>query len=511
MSYPTDLQHVALYLRKSRSDVEAEAHGEGETLSKHRRALMNVAVQYRYTIDDVYEEIVSGERILERPHMQALLTAVQSKRYDAVLCMDVDRLGRGNQIDQGLIHEAFKESQTLIITPRKVYNLQDELDEEWSEFEAFMARRELKIITRRLQRGRRQSAAEGKSISKKPPFGYLRGADLKLVPDPETAPTVRLVFRLSAEGRGMTSVANYLTDHGYKTPDGRYGWERSSVYAILKNPAYLGHIVWGRTRYQKAHGSSGYQISRTPPEQWIVHENAHPPLVDQETYDRYLVRARQASKVSNTRQLSNPLASLLYCEKCGHAMRRQQTYGKPYNNLLCITHKCATRGARFEIVEQRIVDALRHLLRGFVADPQMRRPPQADVKFADDLEQRIARLETDIAEATDQQARLHDLVERGVYDVDLFMQRNHVLTRRLDDLRKHRTLAVGELERAKQHQERHVNAPPTLVRVMSVYAFATTAQAKNDLLKSIIERIVYRREPDWTETDHFAVEIFLRV
>ena len=54
--------------------------------------------------------------------------------------MDLDRLGRGDMKDQGIILETFKESKTKIITPRKTYDLTDEFDEEYSEFEAFMAR-----------------------------------------------------------------------------------------------------------------------------------------------------------------------------------------------------------------------------------------------------------------------------------------------------------------------------------------------------------------------------------
>src|SRR5579875_2919177 len=200
MNYPANLQHVAMYLRKSRADVEAEARGEGETLSKHRKALLDLAEKKKYTVRAVFEEIVSGERIADRPEMQKLLHQVRDNQYDAVLCMDMDRLGRGNMIDQGLIQESFKSSQTLIITPRKVYNLDDEMDEEWSEFEAFMARRELKLITRRMQRGRRDSSRDGKHVAKKPPYGYMRGEDLKLYPDPETAPIVRQIFEWSADG-----------------------------------------------------------------------------------------------------------------------------------------------------------------------------------------------------------------------------------------------------------------------------------------------------------------------
>ena len=360
--YPVGLQHVAIYLRKSRSDIEAEARGEGETLAKHRRTLLALSKKYRYGIDEVYEEVVSGERIIDRPEVQRLLNAVEEGKYDAVLCIDVDRIGRGNKIDQGIIQQTFQMSNTLIITPRKVYDLQDEVDEEFLDFESFMAHRELKIITRRLQRGRRGSAADGRSVSKKPPYGYLRDANLKLYPDPETAPVVKQIFEWAAEGDGVSKISHRLTDMGIQTPSGRKIWDRRMISEILRNPAYHGHIVWGRTRYQK--GLDGYIVTKQPRENWIIHENAHEPLVDKETWERYQALLSRRPKVPIAKELTNPLATLVFCSKCGRAMRRQKKYQRPHNSLLCQTYGCDTRGAIFEYVEQRVIQTLKEILKG---------------------------------------------------------------------------------------------------------------------------------------------------
>ena len=182
-----DLEPACFYLRKSREDQEAEARGEGETLAKHKKALFRLAKEYGVNITKVFEEIVSGESLIHRPEMLALLKEVEEGKWCSVWCMDVDRLGRGKMQDQGLIIETFKGSQTKIVTPRKVYDLNDEFDEEYTEFEAFMARKELKIITRRLQGGRIRSVEDGNYIGTRPPYGYLiekKGRDRILVPPP---------------------------------------------------------------------------------------------------------------------------------------------------------------------------------------------------------------------------------------------------------------------------------------------------------------------------------------
>ena len=58
------MSRYCIYLRKSRADLEAEAHGEGETLSRHKTALLELARRMGITISATYEEIVSGETII---------------------------------------------------------------------------------------------------------------------------------------------------------------------------------------------------------------------------------------------------------------------------------------------------------------------------------------------------------------------------------------------------------------------------------------------------------------
>ena len=145
---------TCIYLRKSRADEELEKKEDVDTLARHRSTLLEVAKKQDLNIVEIKEEVVSGDSIAKRPKMIQLLEEVEQNTYDAVLCMDIDRLGRGDMQDQGRIINTFKKTNTLIITPDKTYNLNNDLDEEMTEFKTFFARRELKVITKRMQRGR---------------------------------------------------------------------------------------------------------------------------------------------------------------------------------------------------------------------------------------------------------------------------------------------------------------------------------------------------------------------
>ena len=146
-------EEYLIYLRKSRSDASLEAMGV-DVLERHEQILLDLAKRMNLSIGGIYREVVSGESISARPEMQKLLSEVESGRWEGVLVMEVERLARGDTVDQGIVQRAFQYSGTKIITPTKTYNPNNEFDEEYFEFGLFMSRREYKTIRRRMRAGR---------------------------------------------------------------------------------------------------------------------------------------------------------------------------------------------------------------------------------------------------------------------------------------------------------------------------------------------------------------------
>ncbi len=193
----TEGLEAAAYLRKSRME---EGMATDEVLAKHQKTLHDYAAAHGIHILEEYPEVVSGESLYARPQMLRLLQDVEDGKYDAVLCMDLDRLSRGRMKDQGIVLDAFRDSGTLIITPEKIYNLADEIDEEYAELKTFISRREYKIITKRLRRGLQMSIQDGCYVANAP-YGYHktvvdRKPTLEIY-EPE-ARFVRMMFELYA-------------------------------------------------------------------------------------------------------------------------------------------------------------------------------------------------------------------------------------------------------------------------------------------------------------------------
>ena len=100
---------AAIYLRKSRAEEHMSLE---ETLGRHMATLTAYAEKYGFQVneEDIYKEVVSGESLFARPQMLRLMEAVSVGKYEAVLVVDMQRLGRGGMYDQGFILQSLPDS-----------------------------------------------------------------------------------------------------------------------------------------------------------------------------------------------------------------------------------------------------------------------------------------------------------------------------------------------------------------------------------------------------------------
>ena len=127
-----------IYLRKSRKDDEV-IKTNADVLATHERTLLDLANNLGLNVTDIRREVVSGDTIAARPEMQQLLTEIEAGLWRSVIVMEVERLARGDTIDQGIVAQTFKYSGTKIVTPMRTYDPANEFDEEYFEFGLFMA------------------------------------------------------------------------------------------------------------------------------------------------------------------------------------------------------------------------------------------------------------------------------------------------------------------------------------------------------------------------------------
>lgn len=507
------------YLRKSRRDMELETMGQGETLARHEKALSDLAARLGVRVARWYREIVSGDTIAERPQVRQLLEDVGAGLWDGVLVVDVDRLGRGDSIDQGVIMQTFLYAGVLIVTPDKVYDPSDDSDAEFFEIKLFFSRREYSMIKKRMQRGRLASAMDGCYMGTRPVYGYERvklqgrkGWSLK--PVPEKAEIVRAVFNWYAygmEGRdvGAALIADRLNGMGLRTDLGKR-FEPSYIRHMLQNPVYIGKVQWNQRTTQYAIRDGKRVSTRPRSSDVLLVDGHHEPIIDRALFDhvQHMFAAHEKRPKNKMAQVANPLAGLVICAECGRMMQYKGDSRRRNGLLGCITQHCPTCGTYIDVVEGVVLDGLRAWLGNYEARGDAPAPAPAADACASAAAR--AQLEDQLTTLQQQSSRLFDLLEQGVYDVATFRDRRADLDARIAATRQ----ALASLD-APPRPDPVLAILPQVRTVLGAYDLATTPAEKNALLRTVIDHVTYAKTQrcyrNNNPTDHLFLTLYPRV
>ena len=482
-----ELRYVALYLRKSREDTESRE----ETLARHQRILTEYCNRNNLIIKKMYKEVVSAENLDDRPVARELLQDVEEGLYDGVVVIELERLSRGNQIDQVEITEIFKHSGTLIYTLNKVYDLasEDEFDEDFFEFGLFMSRREYKTIKRRLLRGKKQAQKEGYYIGSALPYGFGKIRDdngFVLVPNEET-PLVQLIFnKFVYENYSLADLRHYLEESGIK-PRKSDIWSSVVLKNILKNKCYIGYINYN------------CRSKRTVE----CYKGRHEPIIDIETFNLAQEKLKMKSvKLKKSSELANPLASLVKCSVCGSTMQKTNEYFK------CMK-SCGNTISYFDIVEKKVIEELKEELSNFNYfienyGEEMEYKKKIQKQELEILNKELVKRDKMINKAC-------EMLEIGVYSKEKYLQRVNIIEEEKSDIWAN----INKLESNNIDEDIRIKkAIPILEKVLDEY-WNLNSKQKNDLLKTIIEKIEYTktiRNTRWNkDLDDLSLKIFLKI
>ena len=236
-------EEVIDYLRKSRADDPTLS--VEEVLEKHEAMLDEWAeknIGGKVPEENKFYEVVSGETIKERPEFQKVLKMIESPRYKAIKCYDVQRLSRGDLEDAGRLIKLLRYTNTYVITPPKTYDLRDEYDRDMFERELKRGNEFLEYTKKIMRNGRLLSVSQGNYLGTVPPYGFDKTwvMDGKrkcptLKENKEHADVVRMMFDLYVnKDWGCTRICNYFDSLGIKSPKGKK-WSPNAMKKMLYN------------------------------------------------------------------------------------------------------------------------------------------------------------------------------------------------------------------------------------------------------------------------------------
>lgn len=489
----------AMYLRKSRADLELEAMGEEETLARHKKMLENLAAKHGISMNQVtvYHELASGDSIDERPEMQRLLSDVYAREYKGVLVVEVERLARGNTKDQGEVADAFQYSNTHIITPSKIYDPNNEFDQEYFEFGLFMSRREYKTIKRRLESGKKQSVEEGNYIMPQRIFGFnierRTKKDRVLVPNPDEVPIVHMIFDwFTEDGKTTSWIARQLTIMGVQTVLHKPEWNRGTIRDMLVNPHYIGKVTWNRQRTVKElDKATGKLVKKRilSDDGMKIYEGKHDALISDEQFEKAhdIIWSLKKAPVQTAYELRNPLAGLLVCKECGKSMRFIDFKDNRRPRIMHPTSMICTKKS---LPADDIICAAVDTLKMHIEDFEMKMKSENNTDRIAKHQEVIAALEAELKKQQRRKSKLLDSWESedGMYTRDEFIERKQKYDATIGKLK-------AQIQDAKQNAPEPINYAEKIetlhAMIEKINDPSLSAQAKNDFLKQYIDRIDY--------------------
>jgi site-specific DNA recombinase len=333
------MKMAAIYAR-----VSSEQQREEHTIASQTAALIEYAKtrQLEVPTEWVFEDEGFSGATLERPGLERVRDLAAEGQIQIVLAYSPDRLSRKYAYQILLIEEFAKHGvETLFVNAPQGTSAEDQL---LVQFQGMIAEYERAQILERSRRGKRHRARSGEvSVLSGAPYGYryIRKTDESLasyqVIDAEAQVVQRVYELYTITNLSIGEITRRL--NAQKVPTRKQGsrWERSTVWAMLRNPAYRGAASFGKTRVARrvrvtrALRRRGGIVSRDsaaherPREEWI--EIPVPALVSEESFARAQELLHE-NKIRSRRRTITPsiVQGLVSCQKCGYAFSRTSTY-----------------------------------------------------------------------------------------------------------------------------------------------------------------------------------------
>lgn len=506
--YPNFLADEVLeYDRKSRFDdpyLSVE-----EILEKHDRMIREYAERHLggpIPAENKYKEVGSGESLDDRPEILKLLKAIENPKYKAVIVVDVQRLSRGDLEDAGRLIKLLRYTKTFVITPYKIYDLNDDFDRDAFERELKRGSEYLDYFKKISLRGKLDSVREGNYIGSVPPYGFNRIVKENgnkvchtLEERKDQADIVRLVFKWYCEENiGTTAIARRLEMMGVPNKAGGDKWHNYSIVSMLDNVHYIGCVRWNWRKTIKI--IKDQELKKLRPRakvgEFLVFNGKHDPIVPEEIFNKAQeVKKRRETAPTNT-TLKNPLSGLMFCKRCGAKMgyntytRHGIEYAKP--KVKCSNQvRCKSGSADHAEVISRVCDALRDCVTDFEVRVDTDTDNSIDLhqNIIKDLEKRLKDLE--IKEKLQWEAKHHpDPDER--MPSHIFKELNSKLLKEKEEINEALCTAKESIPESVNYRDQIIKFTDTIAALEDP---DLTALEKNKHLSEIIERIEYHRPP----------------
>jgi site-specific DNA recombinase len=504
---------AAIYAR-----VSSDRQKENQTIASQTAALNEYAKSHGYLVpaEWVFEDDGYSGASLIRPGLESLRDLVAQGQIEAALVYAPDRLSR-KYAYQVLLGEEFARCGVSLVFLKAPSGETPE-DQLLVQFQGMIAEYERAQIAERTRRGKRHKAQQGQvNVLSGAPYGYRYikksdNADAYYEINEAEAEVVRIIFDAYTKQRStINAIARLLNERQIPTRTATTRWERSTVWSILRNPAYEGKACFGKTelrprqritrrlRQRNRPSSRNSANHERPRHEWI--EIPVPALVSETTF-ALAQEQLQKNKHHSPRRTIEPtlLQGMLVCQHCGYALYRSSavTSKRKLYYYRCLGSDayrhlkgsvCSNRPIRQDYLDEFVwKEIIRLLDEPALIQSEIDRRMQA-ARNADPLRKREQALRH-------QQTRLKNNIDRMVtaYQEELITLAE--LRQRVPNLRKQKQAVDSELrslELASEDQSRYLRLTQTLSEfrgTLRVRAETLDTVERQKILRLVVQEIL---------------------
>lgn len=513
---PVDkVYRAGLYARIS---VETERKREADTIGNQLQLLKDYVSEHSdLTVFDIYsDDDISGTDFI-RPEFSRMMNDLRDGKINCIIVKDLSRLGR-NYLESGeYIEMVFPFFRCRFIS------VTDRFDTKYQQADISVQLKNManemyaKDISRKICSTMRTIQDQGKFAGSRAPYGYrLDPADKHhLIIDEETAPIVKQLFELLAEGntvhyvattmnaRGIPSPGRLLYERGIATTDHfkNSKWYMQTVRRILQDEIYLGWMVSGK--FRSTYHSTGKKGSQpVPREEWIVTKGTHEPIVTEELFNKvqeYFVRMKEEHGQTAVYNSKSKKASIfkghLRCGECGQAMflRNKHSHGKVTAWYYCALHEnynssyCVKKAVKKQDVEDIALKLIRTQIKLFTDAREMiialNKKESSKTKHRIYSDQ-IRNVKKQIEKYMSLKASLYEDFANGVLSQSDYISMGQEYAQKADELR----IFLAELEKEAQKYSQTYAMNGSWAQIIEQYQNAETLT--EEMIDAFIDEMI---------------------
>lgn len=386
-----------LYLRLSKEDIDKINKGDdSESIKNQHLLLTNYAIEHGIRIIDEYiDDDFSGMFDEERPQFNRLIKDAKTSKFNTIICKTQSRFTRNMEHVEKYLHNEFQELGIRFIGVFDGVDTSVKGNKKSRQINGLVNEWYIEDLSENIRGTFKEKMKDGQSLHSFAPYGYFKDPNdkHKWIVDDYAAKVVKRIFELCIAGYGVDLISQKLTAEKIPTPSvykknlgmkhhivrDRYCsigvWSTTTIKRTLANESYLGHLIQGKETTVSYKNKKRIYV---PQNEWIIVNNHHEAIIDEETFlaARKCMRQRKKRTKDGNYQ-SHIFSGKVKCLSCKGTMSKGSgRLSGSSDYLICQLYKkskgelCSRHSIKYELLISYVEEEIKCIIKADLSNEE---------------------------------------------------------------------------------------------------------------------------------------------